>query len=216
LTCVIKRIDRISHLTARFHVCSFFQSAFGAQSQILRPSTSTMSTSGSDDDDSINVLLAGGISSTPNPGGPVVETTATCDAFLGEKPPARLRWKQIRIVTCANKKGKVTRVVPFLEDLSNWMDIRLAHQMLADKPFEAPHGKAGEEWMNSAHYLSKAVDPDGRSVFPNGIKPRQLKDRFNDIMAFMKKLESEVPMRSGCDDEDDPTTCNRHLKNFSS
>ena len=53
-----------------------------------------------------------------------------------------------------------TRVVPFLEDLSNWMDIRLAHQILADKPFEAPHGKAGEEWMKSAHFLSKAVDPD--------------------------------------------------------
>jgi hypothetical protein len=118
-----------------------------------------MSTSGSDDDDSINVLLAGGISSTPNPGGPVVETTATCDAFLGEKPPARLRWKQIRIVTCANKKGKITRVVPFLEDLSNWMDIRLAHQMLADKPFEAPHGKAGEEWMKSAHYLKQGCRP---------------------------------------------------------
>jgi hypothetical protein len=92
------------------------------------------------------------------------------------------------------------------------MDIRLTHQILADKPFEAPHGKTGEEWKKSAHFLSKAVDPDGKSVFPNGIKPRQLKDRFNDLMAFMKKLESEVPMRSGCDDEDDPTDLQKTLE----
>jgi hypothetical protein len=50
-------------------------------------------------------------------------------------------------------------------------------------------------------------------VFPNGIKPRQLKDRFNDLMAFMKKLESKVPMRSGCcDDEDDPTDLQKTLE----
>ena len=95
--------------------------------------------------------------------------------------------------------------MPFLEDLSNWMDIRLAHQVLSDKPFEAPHGKTVEKWKKSALF-SKAVDPDGNSVFPNGINHGQLKDRFNDIMVdFMKKLESQVPMRSGCDDEDDPT-----------
>jgi hypothetical protein len=57
----------------------------------------------------------------------------------------------------------------------------------------------------SAIFLSKAVAPDGNSVFPNGINHRQLEDRFNDILAFMKTLESQVPMRSGCDDEDDPT-----------
>jgi hypothetical protein len=52
-----------------------------------------------------------------------------------------------------------------MSDLSNWMDIRLAHQILADKPFEAPHGKTGEEWKKSAHFLSKAVDPDESLCF---------------------------------------------------
>jgi hypothetical protein len=31
-------------------------------------------------------------------------------------------------------------------------------------------------------------------------------------MAFMKKLESEVPMRAGCDDEDDPTDLQKTLE----
>lgn len=79
MTVVIKQTDRISHPTARFHFCLFFESAIGAQSQILRPSKSTMSMPQSDDDDSMNDLLAGGIFSTPTLGGPVVETTATCD-----------------------------------------------------------------------------------------------------------------------------------------
>lgn len=164
-----------------------------------------MSMPESDDDDSMNDLLSGSISSTPTPGGPVVERTATCNVLLAEKPRARLRWKPTTIVECTNKKGRTTQSVPFLEDLSNWMDIRLAHQVLTDKPFQAPHGKTVEKWKVSAFFLSKAVDPDGNSVFPNGINHRQLKDRFNDIMAFMKRLESQVPMRSGCDDEADPT-----------
>jgi len=49
-----------------------------------------MSMPESDDDDSMNDLLAGGILSTPTLGGPVVETTATCDDLLAEKPRARL------------------------------------------------------------------------------------------------------------------------------
>jgi hypothetical protein len=106
-----------------------------------------MSMPESDDDESINDLLVGGVLSTPTlVGGPVVETTATCNDLLAEKPRARLRWKPTTIVKCTNKKGtRTTQSVPFLNDLSNWMDIRLAHQILVDKPFEAPHGKTGEE-----------------------------------------------------------------------
>ena len=74
----------------------------------------------SDDEDSINDLLAGGISSTSTLGGPVVETTATCNDLLVEKPRARLRWKPTTIVKCTNKKGtRTTQSVPFLNDLSN-------------------------------------------------------------------------------------------------
>jgi hypothetical protein len=94
--------------------------AIGAQSQILRPLKSTMSMPESDDEDSINDLLAGGISSTSTLGGQVVETTATCDDLLAEKPRARLRWKPTTIVERTNKKGtRTTQSVPFLNDLSN-------------------------------------------------------------------------------------------------
>jgi hypothetical protein len=48
------------------------------------------------------------------------------------------------------------------------MNIRLAGQILADKPFEAPHGKTGEEWKKSAHFLSKAVDPQDTNKGPHG------------------------------------------------
>ena len=114
-----------------------------------------MSMPESDDDDSMNDLLSGSISSTPTPGGPVVERTATCNVLLAEKPRARLRWKPTTIVECTNKKGRTTQSVPFLEDLSNWMDIRLAHQVLTDKPFQAPHGKTVEKWKVSAFFLAR-------------------------------------------------------------
>ena len=52
LTVVIKQTDRMSHPTAHFHFYLFFESAIGAQSQILRPSTSTLSMPESDDDES--------------------------------------------------------------------------------------------------------------------------------------------------------------------
>ncbi len=55
---------------------------------------------------------------------------------------------------------------------------------------------------NRAHYLSKAVDPDNNSVFPTGINGHQLKSRFIELMDFMRKLKSRVPLNSGCDDED--------------
>ncbi len=115
-----------------------------------------MSMPESDDDDSINDLLVRGVLSTPTLGSPVVETTATCNDLLAEKPRARLQWKPTTIVKCTNKKGtRTTQSVPFLNDLSNWMDIRLAHQILVDKPFEAPQGKTGEEWKKSAHFFEQ-------------------------------------------------------------
>jgi hypothetical protein len=97
-TVVIKQTNWISHPTARFQICLFFESAIGAQSQILHPSKSTMSMPESDGDESINDLLAGGILSTPTMGGPVVETTATCDDLMAEKPRAPVRWKPTTIV----------------------------------------------------------------------------------------------------------------------
>jgi hypothetical protein len=48
------------------------------------------------------------------------------------------------------------------------MDIFLARHVQVDKPFDAPRGKSTSAWNTTAHYLSMAVDPDGKFVFPLG------------------------------------------------
>jgi hypothetical protein len=48
-----------------------------------------------------------------------------------------------------------------------------------------------------------AVDPSGKSIFPSDCNGRQINDRFNALMGFMRRLESRVALRSGCDDDDD-------------
>jgi hypothetical protein len=66
----------------------------------LTGTESAMSTSGSNDDDSINDVLAVGSSITPTPAATVVETTTTSDDFLGKKPRAHLLYLQV-----VSKKG---------------------------------------------------------------------------------------------------------------
>jgi hypothetical protein len=82
------------------------------------------------------------------------------------------------------------------------MDIILIHQLLADKPFETGCGKATAAWETSAHYLSLSAYPAGNSIIPAGINARQMKYRFGELMALTRKLDREVPLMSGCDDED--------------
>ncbi len=75
--------------------------------------------------------------------------------------------------------------------------------LLVDRPFEAPHGKGTSAWKSTAHNLSKAVDPDENLIFPLGCNGRKLKSRFQELMVAMKKiLGSEVPFKSGCDNDD--------------
>jgi hypothetical protein len=82
------------------------------------------------------------------------------------------------------------------------MDIMFVRHLLVDRPFEAPHGKGTSAWESTAHYLSLAVDPDGNLIFPLGCNGRQLKSRYQELMSAMKKIQSEVPFRSGCDDDE--------------
>ena len=89
-----------------------------------------------------------------------------------------------------------------MTDPTNWMDIMLVRQLLADKPFEVAHGKSTAAWNMSAHYLSLSSDPARNPIFPLGINGRQMKHRFAELMAFTRKLDSQAPMQSGCDDEE--------------
>jgi hypothetical protein len=57
-------------------------------------------------------------------------------------------------------------------------------------------------WNTSAHYLSLSSDPARNPIFPLGINGRQMKHRFAELMAFTRKLDSQAPMQSGCDDEE--------------
>jgi hypothetical protein len=130
-----------------------------------------------------------------------IQTTSFSDDVQARSTRSRLRWMNAATVASV-KDGRVTQVAPFLTDATNWKDIMLVRHMLADKPFDCAHGKSTAAWKTTAHYLSKAVDPDNNSVFPTGINGRQLKSRFIELMDFMRKLESRVPLNSGCDDED--------------
>ena len=133
----------------------------------------------------------------------VSATAAHVTVEMTQKQP-RLRWKSVLGVKNTNKDGSPhTHSYPFLSDKTNWMDIMFARHLIVDRPFDAPHGKLGSAWTTTAHYVSKAVDPDGNLVFPLGCNARQAKTRFQELMAVMKKMENEVPFKSGCDDEED-------------
>jgi hypothetical protein len=113
-----------------------------------------------------------------------------------------LRWKSVVAVQQHTKDG-VTNSFPILSDQSNRKDVFLAYHLRFDRPFDAPRGKSTSAWNSTAHYLSKAVNPYGKFVFPLGCNSRQLKARFNELIAIMKKMESEVPRRSDCNNEED-------------
>ena len=87
-----------------------------------------------------------------------------------------------------------------------FMDIMLVRQLMVDQPFSVPFGRSGEAWRACARSLSLAKDPDGMLVFGKfGVSDKAIKKRFDDLMAFMKNHQDNVPFQSGCDDEPERT-----------
>ena len=84
------------------------------------------------------------------------ETTSMVDDSLTRKPRSRLRWMPVATIA-AVKDGRVTQVAPFLTDPTNWMDIMLVRQLLADKPFEVAHGKSSALRCNPVVMMKKQV-----------------------------------------------------------
>jgi hypothetical protein len=78
------------------------------------------------------------------------------------------------------------------------MDIMLARQLLSCRPFEANHGLSLLAWDSCAEYLSRACDPNNNLVYHVGIKGKHLMTRFLELMVLIKKVERQVPFKSGC------------------
>jgi len=119
----------------------------------------------------------------------------------------RLRWHPITTISVgggAEMEGVTTH--SFLKNRDNWMDIMLVRQLMVDQPFSVPFGRSGEAWRACARSLSLAKDPDGMLVFGKfGVSDKAIKKRFDDLMAFMKNHQDNVPFQSGCDDEPERT-----------
>jgi hypothetical protein len=64
------------------------------------------------------------------------------DVFMTRKPRSRLCWMPAANVASV-KDGRSTQVAPFLGHPTNWMDIMLVRQLLADKPFDVTHASEG-------------------------------------------------------------------------
>jgi hypothetical protein len=67
------------------------------------------------------------------------------------------------------KDRRNTQPAPLLTDPTNWMDIMLVRQLLADKPFEVAHGNSTAAWNTSVHYLSLSSNPARYPIIPLGI-----------------------------------------------
>ena len=95
------------------------------------------------------------------------------------------------------------------------MDVMLVRTLMVEQPFSASFGKTGLAWKEFAFGLSLAVDPDGRLVYgPTGISDKAAKKRFEELMANVKKHQSEVPFQSGCDDQPPSTELESGLKDL--
>jgi hypothetical protein len=82
------------------------------------------------------------------------------------------------------------------------MGIMLVRQVMVDQPFAVPFGRSGEARRACARSLSLAQDPDGNLAFGKvGVSDKAIKKRFDDMMAFVKKHQDNVPFQSGCDNQ---------------
>ena len=132
---------------------------------------------------------------------PTVQTTALNNKNSSITKQFRLRWMSTAPVARTLGNGVTTVVYPVFVSRDNWMDIMLVCQLISCRPFDANRGMSLMAWETCAEFLSKARDPQDNLVYRVGIKGKQLKTRFLELMALIKKVERQVPFKSGCDDE---------------
>ena len=113
------------------------------------------------------------------------------------------------------RNGIITTAYPVLKTKDNWMDIMLSRQLISCRPFDASRGLSLLAWDTCAQHLSKACDPNNNLVYRVGIKGKQLKARFLELMALITKVERQVPFKSGCDDEIEESELQMALEDLS-
>lgn len=81
------------------------------------------------------------------------------------------------------------------------------------KPYKAKRGEVTTKWEGFANVMNGCTDEHGYLIFPRKMSARSFKNRFDDVMKWVKGFENGVPFRSGQDDED---PANQLLQNIES
>jgi hypothetical protein len=140
---------------------------------------------------------------TPPP--PAATNTNEGSQKTTKKTVKRIPWKAIDAVAVDFSDGtandKITH--PFLEG-PNKLDLEIAKTMLVRSPYKTKHGRKSEVWEQAANELSQVMDGGSRIFGENGINVKQLKDRFDKLMRFVKNFQNKVNYRSGNDDDEAP------------
>ena len=142
------------------------------------------------------------------------QTTALNNPNPSRTKQVCLRWMSTTPVAIL-RNGVITTVYPVLENRDNWMDIMLARQLISCRPFDANRGLSLLAWDTCAQHLSKARNPNDKLVYRVGIKGKQLKARFLELMTLIKTVERQVPFKSGCDDEIEESELQMALEDLS-
>jgi hypothetical protein len=114
--------------------------------------------------------------------------------------PIRNRFPKLEITV--NIGGNKVVKYPFLE-LKSIKDLMLLRYLAGTTPYKAGYGKTTEAWETLCTDLkTKCFDDNGAQVFSSTLTVRLIKDRFKEYISFIKKYNSQVPFRSGNDDEE--------------
>jgi hypothetical protein len=94
---------------------------------------------------------------------------------------------------------------PFIDEPDE-KELVMYRCLLVAKPFATPKGKGiTEAWNAAVKEINCQVDfASGRLVFDPPIPVKTVRERFEGVMKIVKKLQEEVPFRSGEDDEAEP------------
>ena len=83
------------------------------------------------------------------------------------------------------------------------------------RPFDQSYGGKTDAWNILLGELKSARIPTGELAFPKGIpSKRAIADRFEALMTFQKRRENENPMKSGTDDEEEPSELEQLLESL--
>ena len=94
---------------------------------------------------------------------------------------------------------------PFLEQPCV-RDLTIFKCLLSSQPFAVGKGTGlTAAWSSAVEEINKQVDPlTGENIFDPPIAMKTVRERFNQAMKVIAKIENGIPFRSGTDDEESP------------